>query len=123
MNTVFLVVLVLIIMNFFLGTYLIYYTFLKWFNKTYIWANKRGIVVRDRPFPWSNNAVVRAFKLKRLYLKVIGNNDYALGIQVRAETHTGADKRLVVLRHFREALFVIQTLEDYFNLPDESRDG
>lgn len=105
--------------------WLTYVAFVEWFNKTQIVANDREIIVSYGPLPMlrQENKQLKASKLKRLYSYEKRTSKENVEYQVRAETHTGADKKMVTLGRRREALFVIQTLEDYFNIPNESRDG
>jgi hypothetical protein len=102
---------------FLLASIYTYVAFVACFNKTQIVVNDREIIVSYGPLPMlgQENKQLKASKLKRLYSykKRRQNAEY----QVRAETHTGADKSLVTLGRRREALFVIITLEDYFNTP------
>lgn len=110
------------------GVFLIYYTIAKWINRTYIFANRKKIIVRYQPMPcpWLGNKQLRMTNLKRLYSKkkvqyhARGTN---ISYEVRANTHTGVDKKLVVVSNREEALFIEQILENYFNIEDEPQEG
>jgi hypothetical protein len=121
--------LVLVMLPFLIGgILLIYYTIAKWINQTYIFANHEEIIVRYQPIPvfWLKNKQLRVAKLKRLYSKKKVNNSGQgrnVSYEIHANTHTGADKKLVVFSSSEEALCVEKTLETYFNIEDEPRKG
>ena len=43
--------------------------------------------------------------------------------EIRADTHSGGDKKLTVVSSKEEAVFIERTLEQYYNIQDEPQLG
>jgi hypothetical protein len=103
-----------------------YITLAKWFNRTYIVAGNQEIVVNYKPFPvlYLKNKKFYIVDIERLYSKKkIQNANRNPTYQIFLQTRTGIDKKLIFFKERKEALFVEETLETYFQIQDRARVG
>ncbi len=106
------------------GLVLIYFAVVMWRNYTYIVANEELITVSygPVPYPWFRNQQIEATQLKRLYSKVYfyrdANGKESYNYIIHAKTIRGIEETLVYVGSREEALFIEETLEDYYNISD-----
>lgn len=114
----------------FIGITILYYLISIWINRTYIFVNKDAINIRSKPLPWRDNTDFRVDKLEKIYLKKIakakvGDEEEEGGkleknnFRLRAKMKNDADKNIIKVYNYEEALFIEQTLKDYLNLEDD----